>query len=165
MKYVEHTGAAIGAGRDDLKDLEFQMQTLGLELLIPKPGGQSATGAVIDQGKINSPLAMMADNLKDALEQAFGYMAEYDGLGKDAGGSISVNTDFGLSLRDAAEIQAILGAYNAGLISRETAWKELKRRGFLMDDFKPEDEIEKIEQDGEALGLIKPPVDNNANSE
>jgi hypothetical protein len=34
-----------------------------------------------------------------------------------------------------------------------------------MDDFKPEDEIEKIEQDGEALGLIKPPVDNNANSE
>lgn len=155
LKYVEHTGKAIDSGRQDLKDLEFQMQTLGLELLIPKPGGQSATGAVIDQGKINSPLAMMADNLKDALEQALGYMAEYDGMGEDAGGSVTVNTDFGLSLRDAAEITAILGAYNAGLISRETAWKELKRRGFLMDDFDPEDEKEQIEQDGQALGLMQ----------
>lgn len=161
MKYVEHSGKAIESGRDDLKDLEFQMQTLGLELLIPKPGGQSATGAAIDQAKMNSPLAMMADNLKDALEQAFGYMAEYDGLGEDEGGSVTVNTDFGVTLRDAADLATLLAAVNAGQISRETFWKELKRRGVLMDDFDADEELDKIDQDGEALGLIKPPAEED----
>ncbi|MBX5238636.1 DUF4055 domain-containing protein [Rhizobium sp. NLR22b] len=163
MKYVEHTGSSISAGRDDLKDLEFQMQTLGLELLIPKPGGQSATGAVIDQGKINSPLAMMADNLKDALEQAFGYMAQYAGMGTDAGGSLTVNTDFGITLRDAADLQTLLAAVNAGQISRETFLRELMRRGVLME-IEPDDEMERIEQDGEALGL-KREEDDNADGE
>jgi hypothetical protein len=165
MKYVEHSGKAIESGRNDLEDLEFQMQTQGLELLTPKPGSQTATGEAIDQAKMNSPLAMMADNLKDALEQAFGYMAEYDGLGKDKGGSITVNSDFGITLRDATDLTTLLAAVNAGQISRETFWKELKRRGVLMDDFDENVEAERIEQDGEALGLITPPVDDNADGE
>lgn len=163
LKYVEHSGKAIESGRDDLKDLEFQMQTLGLELLIPKPGGQSATGAAIDQAKMNSPLAMMADNLKDALEQAFAYMAEYEGLGEDAGGSITVNTDFGVTLRDAADLTTLLAAVNAGKISQETFLKELIRRGVLME-LDTEEEAERIEQDGEALGLMRGENDN-ANGE
>lgn len=154
LKFVEHTGNAIGAGRDDLKDLEFQMQTMGLELLIPKPGNHTATGAAIDQAKMNSPLAIMADNLKDALEQAFGFMAQYDGLGKDAGGSVTVNTDFGITMRDAADLQALLGAVNAGQISRETFWRELKRRGVLMDDFDPDEEAERIGAEDPALGMM-----------
>lgn len=154
MKYVEHSGAAIGAGRDDLKDLEFQMQTLGLELLIPKPGGQSATGAAIDQSKMTAPLAMMADNLKDALEICFGFMAEFDGLGRKAGGSLSVNTDFGVTMRDATDLQTLLAAVNAGQISRETFWKELKRRNVLMDDFDPAEEVERIMDEAPALGMI-----------
>lgn len=154
MKFVEHSGAAIGAGRDDLKDLEFQMQTLGLELLIPRPGQQSATGAAIDQSRMNSPLAMMADNLKDALERAFQFMAQYEGLGDDAGGSIEVNKDFGVSIRDAADLQALLAAVNAGHISRETFWKELKRRGVLMDDFEPEEETDRLDSEAPALGMI-----------
>lgn len=152
LKYVEHSGAAIGAGQQDLKDLEFQMQTMGLELLIPKPGGQSATGAAIDQAKMNAPLAMMADNLKDALEQAFAFMAMYDGMGEDAGGSLTINTDFGVTMRDAADLQTLLNAVNTGQISRETFWKELKRRGVLMDDFEPEEETERLQGMGPLTG-------------
>lgn len=153
MKYVEHSGSAIGSGRDDLKDLEFQMQTLGLELLIPRPGGQTATGEAIDQSKMSAPLAMMADNLKDALERCFQFMAQYEGLGEDAGGSLEVNKDFGVSMRDAADLQTLLAAVNAGQISRETFWKELVRRNVLMDDFDAEEEAAKIEEEGGGLGL------------
>ncbi|ANL84662.1 DUF4055 domain-containing protein [Rhizobium phaseoli] len=166
MKYVEHSGKAIEAGSNDLDDLEFQMQTQGLELLTPKPGSQTATGEAIDQAKMNSPLAMMADNLKDALEQAFGFMGEYEGLGKDTGGSITVNTDFGITLRDATDLTTLLAAVNAGQISRETFIKELIRRGVLMGDIDPEEEAERIEGDAESLGLIKPPAeDDNADGE
>jgi len=154
LRYVEHTGAAIGAGNDDLNNLVFQMQTLGLELLIPKPGGESATGAAIDQAKMNSPLAMMADNLKDALEAAFGFMAEFMGLGKDAGGSIEVNKDFGISMRDAADLTTLLAAVNARQISQVTFLKELKRRGVLMDDVDPEEEQALIADQPEPLGTI-----------
>lgn len=154
MKYVEHEGKAINAGREDLKDLEFQMQTLGLELLIPRPGTRTATEDANDKAVMNSLLGMMADGLKDALERCFQFMAEYDGLGKDAGGSLEVNKDFGVSMRDAADLQTLLTAVNAGQISRETFWKELKRRGVLMDDFDPEEEAERIEAEAPALGMV-----------
>ncbi len=79
LQWVEHSGKAIDSGRQDLKDLEFQMQTLGLQLLVAR--AQSATGAALDAVKETSTLAMMADSLKDALEQALQWMAFYAGLG------------------------------------------------------------------------------------
>ena len=148
LGYVEHTGAAIESGRTDLKDLEFQMQVLGLELLIPKPGGQSATGEVIDAAKMNTPLAMMATSVKDAIEQMFVYMALFEGeTDPDYAGSIIINTDYGVSLRGAQDTQNLIGMYREGLISRETFITEMKRRGILSEDVDPEEEIRRIVED------------------
>jgi hypothetical protein len=148
LAYVEHSGAAIDAGRQDLKDLEFQMQALGLELLVPRSGSTTATGEAIDQAKMSSTLAMMAFALKDALEQAFGFMALYAGLNRDSGGgSLTVNTDFGVSLRGAQDITSIIEAMKNGLISRETGIRELKRRGFLSDDIDEEEEVKRALDD------------------
>ncbi|MEX0803328.1 MAG: DUF4055 domain-containing protein [Candidatus Binatia bacterium] len=152
LEYVEHSGAAIESGRQDLKDLEFQMQVLGLELLVPKPGGQTATGAAIDQAKMNAPLSMMANALKDALEQAFGFMAMFVGLSRDqGGGSLTVNTDFGVSLRDAQDVVALLDAVKSQIISRETFIKEMQRRGVLADDMMTDEEIGRIAAEGFAM--------------
>lgn len=140
LTVVEHSGAAIGAGRDDLKDLEFQMQVLGLELLIPKQSGQSATGAALDAAKMNAPLAMMAKGLEDALEQAFGYMAMYSGMPRDTGGgSVEVNKDFGVTM-GAADAAAIISAEAAGLISKPTAIRELQRRDILSQSIDADEE-------------------------
>lgn len=132
LTYVEHTGAAINSGRDDLKDLEFQMQTMGLQLLTPQPGGKSATGEIHDEQKENSPLAMMANALQDALERAYEYMAMFKGLAK--AGSLRVNKDFGIQL-GAASLQDLTAMVRAGLISKETFWMECQRRGVLSDSF------------------------------
>ena len=115
LEYVEHTGAAIDAGDKDLQNLEFQMQQMGLQLLVPQPG-QTATGEIRDDAKEMSPRAMMAAALGDAIEQALGFMAEYRGLGADAGGSVEVNTDFGIV--GSADATTLLNAVNAGQISR-----------------------------------------------
>jgi Domain of unknown function (DUF4055) len=96
LEYIEHSGQAIGAGDKDLENLEQQMQTMGLQLLIHKPGGKTATGEIRDDAKENSQLASMAAALQDALEHAFSFMAEFIGLGDDAGGSLVVNKEFGV---------------------------------------------------------------------
>lgn len=143
ISYVEHSGAAIGAGDQDLENLKFQMQTMGLQLLVPQPGGKTATGEIHDDMKENSQLAMMARALGDAIEWSFEFMAEYAGLGKQAGGSITVNTDFGIMAGAAADIPNILAAYRDGLIDAATTIDELKRRGLLADSVDSESVIAK----------------------
>lgn len=141
LEYVEHSGQAIESGDKDLANLEFQMQTQGLQLLIPQPGGKTATGEVHDDAIENSQLAMMATALQDALEWAFGFMADYSMIAGDKdkkGGSIKVNKDFGIAAGATADIPNILTAVRDGTIDKETAINELKRRGFLSDDVDPE---------------------------
>lgn len=166
LTYVEHTGTAIGAAITRLQNLETQMQVMGLQLLADKPG-QTATGEVRDDVKENSPLAMMARALQDALEQAFGFMAQFAGVkwdrttaSNDKGGSIRVNTDFGIQL-GAATVQDLVNMVSAGVISKETFWSELQRRGVLSDSFDPTVEKDRLETeapvlDGPPMNLDKP---------
>lgn len=166
LNYVEHSGAAIASGRQDLKDLEFQMQTLGLELLVPRPTAETATGAAIDQARMNTPLAMMAQALQDALEQMLGFMAVYEGIGPrdTAGGSLIVNTDFGVSLGSAEDGQILTQAVKDRIISRETWINEMKRRAVLSEDIDPEEEAQKALNEGfddveeETGGFTTPPA-------
>ena len=148
LEWVEHKGQAIGAGRQDLKDLEFQMEALGLQLLVDK--AQSATGAALDAAKETSTLAMMADALKDALEQALAWMAFYGGLGEQSI-TLNVNKEFGVSMMGPQEMQAMLMAVNTGQLSRETFLSELARRGMIQSDINVQDELERIAADGPDL--------------
>lgn len=145
LAWVEHSGAAIGAGRQDLKDLEFQMETFGLQLLTAKMNAQTATGEALDANKETSQLAMTADALKDALEQALEWMGMYGGF--DAPVEVEVNKDFGVSFMTAQEVGALLQGVKEGTISRETALKEMIRRGFLRSDLNPDEEADRIAED------------------
>lgn len=143
LTYVEHTGAAIGAGDKDLQNLQFQMQAAGLQLLVENPG-QTATGEMRDDVKENSALAHMVAALQDAIEGAFGFMAEFLGMGSDAGGSLAVNTDFGVSGR-MGDIQYLTQAVIAGKLDDATYIDELKRRGALSDAVDTETVLARID--------------------
>lgn len=151
MDFVEHSGQAIGAGNDDLENLEFRMQTMGLQLLVPQPGGKTATGEIRDDAKENSPLAMMARALADALETALGFMAEFANLGADNGGSVVVNTDFGVQAGSGTDAQMLLDAVNSGQLDKESFWLEWKRRGILSDSFDAATAKERIASEAPAL--------------
>jgi len=91
---------------------------------------------------MNTPLAMMATALKDALEQAFGFMGMYIGLARDTqGGSLTVNTDFGISLRGVQDVTALISMVKEKIISRERCILEMKRRGIIADDVDAEAEV------------------------
>lgn len=141
--YVEHTGAAIGAGDKDLSNLELQMQTMGLQLLIDQPGGQTATGEQRDDAKENSSLAMMAGALQDALTQAAQSMARFGGKPEPKPGDILVNKDFGIT-GTKSDLQYLTQAVLGGKLSQETYWSEMQRRGVLGDSFDPETEAARV---------------------
>jgi hypothetical protein len=160
MAYVEHSGHAIGSAQTRLEYLQTQMEAMGLQLLVGnKSSAKSATGEIRDDSKENSPLAMMARSLEDAIETAFGYMAAFIGITEpDAGGEVEVNKDFGVaSMR--GDLQQLLAARTAGDISRETLWEEMQRRDYLGPAFDAEVEKDRIANEPVMGG---PPMDLGA---
>ena len=147
--YVEHSGAAIESGRLDMKDLEAQMAMLGVELLT-KSGDMTATAKSIDTAENLSMLQAMILIFADTLERAFQIAAEWLSLGKDAGGSIKINTDFGLSLNDATDLTTLQAARTAKEISHETFIHELQRRGVLSEDFDMEEDQKQMTAEKQA---------------
>lgn len=139
---VEHSGAAIDAGRTELKDMEFQMQAMGLQLLVSRSGSSTATGDLIDEQKVNSRLGMWADNLKDTLELAFSWMAEMAGIAAEP--QIIINKDFAANALSHLDMDALNKMFLAEVISRTTYINEAKRRNLLSEEVDPEDEADLI---------------------
>lgn len=139
---VEHSGAAIDAGRTELKDMEFQMQAMGLQLLVSRQGNSTATGELIDEAKTNSRLGMWADNLKDTLELAFSWMAEMAGISADI--AVVINKDFAANALSHLDMDALNKMFLAEVISRSTYINEAKRRNLLSEEVDPEDEADLI---------------------
>lgn len=135
--YVEHTGAAIEAGRNELKDLEEQMSILGIELL-KKSGDATATAKAIDTAENLSMLQSLTLVFSDALEEAYRIAADWMSITKQGGGSITINTDFGLKMDDITDLTSLQWARQNGEISHEQYLRELQRRGTLADDFDAE---------------------------
>ncbi len=137
LKFVEHSGSAIAAGRQDLADLEDQMRMMGLEPLLPRAGNQTATAKAIDTAEAHSMAQDWALGLENTLAEALGAMARWTGRPGTMSGAVRINTRLGPSPRDASDVDALIQARRAGEISRATLWRELKRRNFLAEDFDP----------------------------
>lgn len=153
LEYVEHGGQAITAGRQDLHDLEDRMRVMGLELFMPSGGTQTATGKMIDSTEHNSGAKSMALSMQNALATAYQFMIQLGGV-QSAEITPTLNTDFGITQQGAQELRTLLDARLAGEISRETFWSELKRRNLLLDDFDPEAEANRLDNEEPALGTL-----------
>lgn len=159
MEFVEHTGAAIEAGRDDLKDLEERMRQAGAELLVLEPGKITATQVATENAVGMCALQRITLGLEDALDQALQLMADWSKLGQ--GGHVTLFNDFGAATLAEASAQLLLQANQAGKLSDETFHGELQRRGILSADIDWEEESRRLEEQGPALGELKDPDDPN----
>ena len=169
LKYVEHTGKGIDAGVKDLDSLEERIKMLGLELLVKRPvqSSETATGRILDQAEADSVLGLIARELENTLEEMLNFFGKWLALGSESNGSVSVFTDFGIESKDLKDIETLLKARAQGDLSRMTFFKELQRRGFLGDEFDPQDEIDILDiesggsanpEDGEAPSVSDEPT-------
>lgn len=144
--YVEHGGAAISAGRQDLQDLEQQMAGYGAEFLKKKPGDQTATARALDSAEASSDLQAMAVTFEDALAQALDITAEWMRLA-EGGGTVELVKEFDIDEQDASGLQALQVARDKRDISRKAYLNALILRGILPEDFDMDEDWEVLQEE------------------
>ncbi len=148
--YVEHTGAAIAAGRRDILDLEEMMAGYGATFLTrSSQGGGGATGRALDSAETTSPLQDMSIRFQDALGQAMQVVADWMKL--PTGGTYSVTTEFSVNDDGGASLAALQAARANRDLSRARYMAELKRFGVVDHDYD-------YEADAKLLAAEPPPV-------
>lgn len=153
--YVEHTGKAIAAGRQDLLDLEEVMAEYGAIFLKKRPGGASATARALDTAEVTSPLQDVALRFNACLVQVLDTIAAWLGMTEqDDVGEIKVLTDFTFNDDDMAALQALQGARQLKDISRETYVGALDASGVLGEDFDPAANNKQLEKE-QAAALVQ----------
>ncbi|MGA0608843.1 DUF4055 domain-containing protein [Caldimonas sp. KR1-144] len=158
MKFTEHSGAAITAGKTSLDDLKEEMRQAGAELLVIKPGVITATEVTTENAVGMCALQRIVQGLEDALDLALQYMAEW--LKLEQGGHVTLFNDFGAATLAEASAQLLLESAKAGKISDETYHGELQRRGILSPDVDWDTEKDRIEEQGPALGTLPDPTED-----
>lgn len=153
--YVEHGGKAIESGRQDLLDLEQRMSAYGADFLRKRPTVYTATGRVLDQAGIFSPLQVMTISARDAIETALDYTALW--IGEADGGSVKLNMEFSPKPVDSADLASLQKTWEDGLISDETYVNELIRRKTLSPDLDITKELAQVEQRRAARAALNNP--------
>ncbi len=151
-KWVEHTGAAITAGRDSLKDLLEDMRMSGAKLLQPMAGTAAKTAKQVgNEADIElSPLEAMALSFQDAMNQMLQLLAMW--RGQPDGGACKVNGNFEIDYAPEVSLPFLVTMANAGKLSDETLFSEAKRRGVISNEVEWEEEKGRLDQQGPALG-------------
>jgi len=153
MKFVEHTGKAVEAGRTALQDLLDEMRMAGAKLLQKdKQQTKTATQAEEEAAQELSPLARMAGQFADALAQLLQFMADYRGL--PDGGMIELRGNFDQDWAPEVSVPQLLQMANSGKLSDETLFAEMQRRGIISDEYDWQAEREKIDAQGPGTGVI-----------
>lgn len=142
IEWIETSGTALEIGQKDLDSLESRMESMGADLLVQKPGNPTATAKSIDSAEKISDLQAMTQALEDGLVEMYEDAAAWVSL-NEPGIEIELFKNFGLSLKDKAEIDVLLKARIAGEISRETWLAELSRRG-LLEDLDIDEELNRL---------------------
>jgi len=152
MKYVEHTGNAIEAGRKALLDLEDQMRQTGAELLVIKPGNITEAQTLADNEQGKCALQRIVEDLEDSIDAALQLMAEW--VNEKQGGHVTIYKDFGAATLSDASATLLKDLSASGGLSKQTAFEELQRRGIIRPELTWEDEQERIDAQGPSLGTL-----------
>ncbi len=152
MGYVEHGGRAIESGDKDLRNLEAQMEVMGLQPLISKTGGATATGRALDESRTHSNIQAWIRGLENTLLEALAIAGRWSGVELPEDVAVDVFSDFGLTLKAEQDIRVLVDMRKSSLITHRTFLDEVKRRGLLSDAVDVGIEIEMVEEEGVERG-------------
>lgn len=154
LRYIEHSGAAITAGRQDLLDLEDQMRRAAGELL-SRSTLKTATEAGLEASEGESWLRSWARNFEDALEACLGFMAKW--IGEPTGGTLSLDFDWNDTTLQADMITALTNARTSGNLSLESYLTALHDGGVLPPGRTVEEEMDALAMEGPSFSSFSQP--------
>lgn len=166
LQYVEHSGAAVEAGRASLQDLEERMAALGAELLLKRQTGEkSATEAAIESAAATCDLAAIVESLEDAFNLAFFFMTLYAKKGTEP--TVTFFKDFAVEALGAADMDVLMKLNTVGAVSSRTLVEEAKRRKLLREEVDFEEEQEMILEEAATVaerGRLLMPTEEDPNA-
>ena len=155
-QYLEFSGQGLGALEKRLEPKEKQMAALGAKMLSDSVTAETATGASLRSTGEFSVLAQLSDRAGKVLSRACSFMHLWAGLPEVA---IKLNTDYLPSKMTPQELQALVGAWQAGGISSMTLFNNLQQGELIAAEVTFEDEQAQIAEQAPVLGA---PVVANA---
>lgn len=134
----------------EVKQIEMNMRELGRMPLTADSAGITAIAAQMASERSNSAAQSWVFTLKDTLERAFDLMAKW--MGSDYKAEVRIDTDFAVSLTEATE-PALLKSMTmpdsgqAPVMSIETFYSELRRRGIIAPEITVALEKQRLEDE------------------
>jgi hypothetical protein len=138
--YLEFTGQGLTSFERAMDRDERLMAVLGSRLLQDqKKVGETAEAIRLRQSGEDSALGAIATSVSESLTQVLRWIYWWNstealpyGLSK-AEVTVKLNTDFGMAGMSSQDLQAVVGAWQSGAISRDTMF-ELFRSGEILPD-------------------------------
>lgn len=153
--YLEFTGQGLQSLEKALEQKESQMAILGARMLLtPKRAAETAEKAKIDSSGEGSSLTSIANSASAGIKKALQIMADWEAVNGEI--SFELNTDFLPDTIDPAMLKELMAHHQAGLISYETYFDNLKRGELVDQSATADDEQEKIEAG--TLNNVPPPT-------
>lgn len=142
MKYVEHTGKAIEAGRVALDALKTEMRQAGAKMLEQSQTIKIAAQADEESKHANSRLAGIVKTFQDALNDVLDLIAEW--RKESTGGTCQTNPNLDSDLQSIESMNVLMQMRNGNGLSEQTVFDEAQRRGMLSDTLTWEIEQERL---------------------
>lgn len=136
-EYLEFGGQGLGALEKRLEIKERQMAALGAKMLSDTIVAETATGASLRSSGEFSVLNNVAQVTSKVLTRACTFMYQWAGL---APVTVQLNTDYMPASATPQDIQAWLQAYQAGAISFQSLYGNLKKGEVFLFGTDPEEE-------------------------
>lgn len=162
LQFVEHSGSAVQLGTEDLAALERRMETLGATPHVERTAGASATGAFLAANGAATDIQAWAQAVDTALEQAYGWAAEWMGLALPETFDVQIFKDYAVRLGGTGDVALLQQDVASGRITPETYLREAKRRGLYGDDLDVDAERESLEATAAANPAIQDTALNGA---
>ncbi|MCA8917236.1 MAG: DUF4055 domain-containing protein, partial [Planctomycetes bacterium] len=152
VSIVEHSGAAVATGQDDLDRLENEMQQLGVRPSVERMQNSTATGIAINATGADTDVQAWAQAVDTAAEQLFNWTAIWMGQPEiTADLDVQIYKDYQVAYKGQSDMPVLQADVQAGRIRPETYLKEAKRRGLLGDDVDIDEEVEAADERTKAV--------------
>ena len=141
--FLEFTGQGLGSLKELKDDKEQLMASLGAQMLTPslRRNESTETAQMRHMGE-NSVLASLTKAVERGINEILRIMAEWLNV---TPATIALNTDFTPAKIDPAMMRELLMALQAGRISQETYFEQLKQGEIIADNIDYDDEISRIQ--------------------
>lgn len=133
IKWLEHGGVSLAAGREDLVALEQQIRQAAADPFIRQSQGtETATAEILAEGQRSTRAQVWAASWQSSINECLKWTGSW--LGLESGGTVTFGKGVMESLSSVGDFSHVLDMYSKGELDGEALIQEAKRYGIIGQD-------------------------------